>query len=211
MTEAYPLQWPMMRPRTKARKDGNFSKKGDATEYGWRPKQAITIADAMRRLNDELARIGGRGMVLSSNLILNRDGSPRSSQAQPNDPGVALYFTLDKKPVCMPCDTYTRVEQNIAAIAKHIEATRAIERYGVASMSEMFAGFAALPAPGNESKRHWRDVLGVPRDLVLDGKTNIIEALFRDAAKKAHPDLGGTDAMMAELNAARDEALREIA
>jgi hypothetical protein len=203
MTEAYPLRWPQGRPRTQSyyRKNGAFKKDG----------RDISIRDAMRRMQDELDRIGGSDFVLSANLVRNMDGSPRSNQPQPVDPGVALYFTLKKKPICMPCDTYTRVEQNIAAIAKHIEATRAIERYGVASLSEMFTGFEALPAPGKASKRHWRDVLGVvPRDLALDGRTNIIDALYRERAKQAHPDRGGTHDMMAELNAARADAIKEI-
>lgn len=203
MTDAYPLRWPIARNRTGQyyRKNGAFKKDG----------HDITIREAMQRLQNELDRIGGKDFVLSANLVRNMDGSPRSGQPQPLDPGVALYFTLKKKPICMPCDTYGRVEQNIAAIAKHIEATRAIERYGVASIDEMFTGFEALPAPGQHSHRHWRDVLGVvPRDLTLTGKTEIIEALFRARAKEAHPDRGGTHDMMAELNAARDQALADV-
>jgi hypothetical protein len=105
----------------------------------------------------------------------------------------------------MPCDTYTEVEQNIAAIAKHIEATRAIERYGVASLAEMFTGFAALPPPG--AKRPWREVLRVGGSPSSED----IEAAYRRQAKDAHPDRpGGSHDRMSELNAARDEAIGEI-
>ncbi len=38
-----------------------------------------------------------------------------------------------------------------------------------------------------------------------------IERAFRNHAKKVHPDGGGNDHAMAELNAARDQALKEIA
>lgn len=197
MTDAFPLAWPAQRPRTQGyyRKAGLFRKDG----------RDITIREAMIRLQDELDRLGGTSMVLSSNLILNRDGSPRSNQPQPSDPGVALYFQLKGKPICMPCDTYTRVEQNIAAIAKHIEATRAIERYGVASLSEMFAGFVALPSP---KKRHWREVMA-PADTLRT--KDEIEARYRTLARMRHPDAGGSDSMMAELNQARADALSEVA
>lgn len=212
MTDAYPLQWPRTKPRTISRKYGHFSKREQRPGQNWPSTENVSISEAMKRLTNELVRLGAsRDWVLSSNLTLNRDGSPKSNQRKPADPGVALYFALDGKPICMPCDTYTEVEQNIAAIAKHIEATRAIERYGVASLAEMFTGFEALPAPGAHSHRHWRDVLGVvPRDLVLDGRTNIIESLFRERAKEAHPDRGGSHDMMSELNAARAEALKEV-
>lgn len=202
MTEAFPLQWPIARPRTKVRKDGNFNKKEWAQQGNWRQTKAVTIADAMVRLTDELGRVGGKGIVLSSNLARNRDGSPRSNQSQPVDPGVALYFTLKGKPICMPCDTYTRVEQNIVAIAKHIEATRAIERYGVASLDEMFTGFAALPAPS--AARAWWEVLGVSQYATVDQ----INAAWREKAKQAHSDLGGSDARMSEINVARDTGIK---
>lgn len=213
MTEAYPLQWPVARRRTISRRFGHFHKKERPAGQSWASTKDISIADAMNRLRDELVRLGAsRDWVLSANLVLNRDGSPKSNQRSPADPGVALYFNLDGKPICMPCDTYTEVEQNIVAIAKHIEATRAIERYGVASLAEMFTGFEALPAPGQHARRHWRDVLGVvPRDLVLNGRTNMVDALYRERAKEAHPDRpGGSHDRMAELNQARTEALRDV-
>lgn len=191
MTEAYPLQWPQGRPRTPEyhRRAGQFRK--DARN--------ITVREAIVRLQAELDRLDAAHFVLSSNLILNLDGSPRSGQPQPSDPGVALYFQLNGKPHCLPCDTYSRAEQNIAAIAKHLEATRAIERYGVATLTEMFAGFTALPAP-----KAWWQILGVGPNAT----PNEIRSAHRAAASKAHPDTGGSHAAMAELNAARDAGLR---
>ncbi len=203
MTEAYPLQWPMGRPRTVSRQFGHFSKRSQKPGQSWTTHENLTIAQAMDRLRDELIRLGAsRDWILSSNLTLNRDGSPKSGQRKPADPGVALYFKLDGKPICMPCDTYTEVEQNIAALAKHIEATRAIERYGVASLVEMFTGFTALPSPG--AAKAWWEVLGVSQHASADE----INAAWRQKAKEAHSDLGGSDAAMSEINVARDEGLR---
>src|SRR5690606_4273383 len=135
------------------------------------------------------------------------DGLPRSGQAEPRDPGVALYFQLDGQPHCMPCDTYDRVADNIAAIAKHIEATRAIDRFGVASVREMFTGFQALPAPG--AKRPWREVFGFgPTEPI---GLNYLNERFRAKSKAVHPDApGGSHDAMAELNTAKADALREI-
>ncbi|MBB4652948.1 hypothetical protein GGQ99_004732 [Aminobacter niigataensis] len=207
MTAAYPLQWPQRRPRKSAggRKRASFGKKVNNGRY--QETKDLTVADALGRLQDELDRIGARYPVVSTNLEPRLDGRPRSGQAEPRDPGVALYFDLAGKPHCMPCDTYDRVADNIAAIAKHIEATRAIERYGVANMSEMFAGFTALPAPS--ARRSWREVFGFgPTEQI---SASYLNERFRAKSKAAHPDVpGGSTVEMAELNQARTEALKEI-
>lgn len=198
---AYPLQWPAGRPRRAVRKEGRFGTSRRQGDYSWRSHSEITVAEALKRLQAEIDRIGGRYAVISTNMETRLDGLPRSGQREPSDPGVAVYFQLAGKPHCMPCDTYTKVAHNIAAVAAHIEATRAIERHGVASVSEMFAGFVALPPP----KSPW-DVLGIrPASTVEE-----INAAFRAKAPKAHPDRGGSHAAMAELNTARDEALRSV-
>lgn len=201
---AFPLQWPQGRPRKQSRKRATFGKKVHNGRY--QETKGLTVADALYRLQEELDRIGARYPVISTNLEPRLDGLPRSGQAEPRDPGVALYFHLAGKPHCMPCDTYDRVADNIAAIAKHIEATRAIDRFGVATVSEMFAGFTALPAPG--AARPWREVFGFNPGPVTKDQ---IEAAYRQASKSAHPDRpGGSHDAMAELNRAKAEALKEV-
>lgn len=206
MTQAYPLQWPAGRPRTRSRKRAQFGK-SVPSGHGWSNKKELSVADAVDRLQDEIDRLGLREYVLSTNLALRLDGLPRSDQRAPDDPGVCLYFTMKGKPHALPCDTYDRVADNIAAIAKHIEATRAIERYGVSTVAEMFTGFAALPPP-MQPQRPWRKVLRWPESErpTREG----IQRVYRALAGEAHPDRGGNAGAMAELNAARDEALREI-
>lgn len=204
---AHPLQWPAGRPRKPAaqRKQGRFNKKQNNGR--WNEAKALTVADAMDRLQDELDIVGARYPVVSTNLETRLDGRPRSGQREPDDPGVALYFDLGGEPHCLPCDTYTTVADNMAAIAAHIAATRAIERHGVASMKEMFAGFQALPPPGQAESAKWWRVLRVEPDATEAE----IRSAWRKRAEEVHPDrAGGSSAAMAEVNAARDEALREI-
>lgn len=202
---AYPLQWPAGRSRKTSRKRATFGKK--VHNGRWQETKDLTVADALGRLQDELDRISARQPIVSTNLETRLDGLPRSGQAEPRDPGVALYFQLDGQPHCMPCDTYDRVADNIAAIAKHIEATRAIDRFGVASVREMFTGFQALPAPGAADSQLWWKVLRVEPDA-----TEVeVQVAYRRRASDLHPDKpGGSAAAMAELNAARDEALRIV-
>lgn len=208
---SYPLQFPASRTRRRPeqRKDGRFNRKETIYRDGqsWREHRAMTVAVALERLQKELDRIGGRYPVVSTNLEPRADGVPRSGQRAPDDPGVAVYFQLAGKPHCLPCDTYNSVADNIAAVAAHIEATRAIERHGVASVAEMFAGFLSLPSP--ETLRPWRQVLELHREPKVT--TAAVEAAFRRLARERHPDRhGGSDALMAELNRARDDARREL-
>ena len=163
------------------------------------------MSEAVKRVVVEADRMGARGLVISSNLELRNDGLPRSGQSEPQDPGVCVYFHLKGKPHSLPCDTYGNVAGNIAAIAAHMEATRKIERHGVASVAEMFSGFAALPPPADaKPSRPWWEVLGMPQAKY--GK-HVIEAVYKAKVRECHPDTGGSNEAFQELNRAREEAL----
>ncbi|MCW5695842.1 MAG: J domain-containing protein [Bauldia sp.] len=187
MAEAFPLAWPAGWPRTRRRQRARFD---------------TTIAKARDELSAEIVRLGGRYPVLSSNLELRLNGLPRSSQREPDDPGVAVYFERGGKQMVFACDRWDRAQDNIRAITKTIEAIRGIERWGASELMERaFSAFSALPPP----RSPW-DILGVPRGSSAEA----VKAAFRAKAAAAHPDTGGSTAAMAELNAARDAALREI-
>ena len=105
----------------------------------------------------------------------------------------------------LACDTWTRLADNLAAVAAHVNALRAIERYGVGTVDQAFAGYDALPAKGATL----RTTLGFAPDqtVTLDD----VDAAFRSRAREAHPDAekGSHDAM-ASLTAARIEAREEL-
>ena len=208
MTQAYPLHWPQGRARKPAhqRKRSSFKRASRFTGQpgGYIPQRSLTIEEAVRRLQGELDRLSASLPVISSNLELRLDGRPRSGQREPDDPGVCVYFQLERQPIAMPCDTYDRVADNIAAIAAHIEATRKIDRYGVASVTEMFAGFMALPAPGQ--RRPWWAVLGFDR---VPGR-DAAEERYRELAKQHHPDRGGDAEAFKQLVEAMRQAREEL-
>ena len=112
--EAFPLQWPKGTKRHKLRARAPFSEKG----------KPLTIGAARKRLLKELRLLRCQYMVLNSNLALKEDGMPYSQQPEPQDPGVAVYFALMGDPYCLPCDKWLRAADNIAAIAKYVEAMR---------------------------------------------------------------------------------------
>ncbi len=212
---AYPLTWPAGWKRTPASQQayGRFGTTKQSAHGSWRSRAELSIAEATGRLLSELERMGAprTSIVLSTNLQLRQDGLPRSGQAAPRDPGAAVYWKdpFNGQPRSMAIDRYTKVEQNIAALAATIEAMRAIERHGGATVLERaFTGFTALPAPiAAGMHRDWQAVLEL-QDLVLP-KREDIERAFRRLAAQHHPDRGGDPERMKEINRARDEALKD--
>lgn len=191
--QAYPLQWPPGWPRTKRRRKSDF---------------LVTPDKSRKLLLREMQQAGASHIVISSNVQLREDGQPYASELrkQHADPGVAVYFVMDKRPMVMARDAYLQPHENIRALGLTFAALRAIERHGGRHMMEQaFSGFTALPAPGAaRPKRQWWDILQVRPDASRD----VIEANFKALAKVRHPDAGGSAEAMAELNAARKEALK---
>lgn len=193
---AYPLQWPNGWPRTKYRKTSKFG-------------THIQFSRARDELLNELKLMGVTNnvvnikVVLSSNVPLRQDGLPYSGMANPQDPGVAVYFIYKGKNMVFACDTYLKVVDNLWAIRKTIEALRGMERWGASSMLERaFTGFEALPAPAT-----WRDVLHIAPGV---NSLTAIRESYKRMAMEHHPDRGGTTEQMAKINRAWQEAEKEL-
>ena len=192
--EGYPLHWPEGRKRTPSHRRQRSRFK---TGFG----------AAVRAVVAELARLGARNSVVSTNVPVRRDGLPLASAKRVDDPGVAVFFRYKDKPMVFACDRWDRAEDNIWAVAKTIEAMRGIERWGSGDMTDTaFSGFQALPPPGSPTKRHWRKVIMMEIETRLD----LVEAAYRSLARERHPDRGGNADQMAELNAAIADARREL-
>jgi hypothetical protein len=200
---AFPLQWPQGWPRAKYRTHATFSQKAWNGTGTYKVSKAVTVATARDRLSGELERLGARYVVLSTNMELRLDGQPRSDRSDPADPGVAVYFQLSGKQIALACDKWDRVADNIVALAKHIEAMRGMDRWGVGTAAQAFAGYEALPAPDP-----WWQTLGLKGPNVT--RSDIIIA-YRKASQGAHPDRpGGSHDKMAAINAARDAGLQRF-
>jgi DnaJ-like protein len=188
--DAYPLCWPAGRPRTQyprpSRFEANFGRARDS-------------------LIHEIKLLGGENAILSTNIPLRRDGLPLANYKVPADKGVAVYFTYKDRQMCFACDAWDKIEDNMQAVWKTIEALRGIARWGTGDMMERtFTGFEALPAPGQHAKRPWWQILGVNQHATPEE----IKAAYHRQAMACHPDHGGNEALMAEVNAAYSEATR---
>lgn len=195
MTQAYPLHWPDGWPRTAVHRRKRSLAGGSYNRPSW---SAVTY-----RLFDALRLLGARSVVLSTDQPLRQDGLPYAARRIIEDPGTAVYFTLNDRPLVMAQDRYEWLVDNLRSLALAIEGLRQMKRHGGAHMMERaFAGFAALPPPS--ASRSWREVLGDCHALV------IAEARYRDYARTQHPDAGGSADAMAKLNAAIEAARKEL-
>ncbi len=188
---AYPLYWPLARPRTES--------------YSRRTSNRFQTSFAAARdaCIEEIRMMGGSETIISTNIKLRRDGIPQSADFGKAlaDPGVAVYFTRKQKEMCFACDAWNHVQDNMHAINLTIAALRGIARWGTGDMMEAaFAGFRALPAPGQSSALQWWKVLGVP---INASAAQVLEA-YRILAAKHHPDKGGDAEMFHRIREARD-------
>lgn len=203
-----PLCWPSWCGRTKAT-DRKFAAFGKKNDRGW-GKEKLTLAQARNRVLNALEGFNRVGkpyrchpdsVIISSDLKCGRDGYPLGSQKKPDDPGVAVYFTLDGKSRCIPCDYYTRIEDNLAAAAATVEALRAIERHGSGMFEAAFRGFDALPSPDHIVSRNWRDVLDYYGEDLAGAKLQ-----YQRLRKIHHPDSGGNAEAFDEVQKAWGQA-----
>lgn len=210
----FPLSWPFGWKRTPAghRKRAKFSKGSTTYQNGGsrRTSSALTVPQGLDRLKIEMERIGARAIIISTNVELNSYGDPRGGRRDPDDPGAAVYFKLNGKDRVLACDRWDRTADNLAAVAAHIECVRGIDRYGVGTLDQAFAGYDALPPPGADNRPPWRRILEFADDARIT--RDDINARFKHLAKQFHSDKpGGSHEAMSQLNVARDIALREIA
>lgn len=194
MTVAYPLHWPHGMPRTTARTSSKFN---------------TSVSQAIKNVMDELRRFGNdsgkpvENIILSSNVTL--------TDQRPGDPGIAAYFRWEKIDCCIAIDRYRRVEDNLQAIARIVEAERTKLRHGGLNIVRAgFRGFAALPpptGPDGQLAKPWWDVLGFKQSVALASA----EAKYRELVKTHHPDRGGDAAQFNLITDAIRQARLEAA
>lgn len=191
-----PLTWPVGVPRTLTPRPAAF-------------RCSLTVA--AQHLQHQVALLCGprdaATLVISSNMRYRRDGMPYAQQPNIDDHGVAVYFTWRGVSRVFACDRWNTCADNVRAIGLTIEALRGIDRWGTSDMLErVFTGFQALPnlPPDATPSAHWSVILGCAPDATPDE----IEAAYRRAVKKAHPDHGGSETALTRVRQAREQAKR---
>lgn len=150
---------------------------------------------------------------------LKLDGGLRAN-ARPGSSAVIVSFETKHGPLQYPCNTYSvsswgrgrsKVEawhDNVRAVAKTLEALRAVDRYGAAPRGQQYTGFRSLgpgaipltEVVGRElALRLFRET-GVK--LQVDFSTDDLRSAWRTVAKAHHPDNGGDPDTFSQLEEA---------
>lgn len=126
------------------------------------------------------------------------------SSARIGGQDATVRFVLRGESKVMTCSHFPSYEQNLRALYLAIEGLRLADQRHILEQYRQF--FQALPPPnGAMPTQHdpYR-VLNVTPSASLE----VCEAAYRALSKAAHPDRGGDDRKMRELNAAI-EAIRQ--
>lgn len=203
---SYPLCWPDGWPRTPIEKVGpsRFRSSVRVASQFYGGKRDHSMPQVCDTLYHELKLLGvpDYEAILSTNIPTKRNGYPYAGQSQPLDRGAAVFFKLDGKDTHLACDRWNRVECNVWAIAKHIEALRGQDRWGVGTIAQAFRGYMAIPERSGGIDP--LQVLGLKPGA---SESEIIRA-YKNLAKQFHPDMpGGSESKFNEIKTAADFAL----
>lgn len=165
-------------------------------------------SDTLSLLEYELGKLNARDVVIQVALEdrhIRLDGWPRGDAPNPSHPGVVIAFGSKHGPLQYATDAYEWWQHNVRAIALGLEALRKVDRYGITRRGEQYTGWKQLGAgmPMGSSTmtldeaarfliKHgeWGGVPAKPDDLI--GTPKIISLYYREAAKRLHPDAGGS-------------------
>lgn len=191
-------KWPG--PRTRVRQRSPFSASWTST---------------LELLRKELRALRAKDVLLQtfhSENQLRQDGLPYANARTPDDPGVILTFESKHGPLSFPCDTYRHWQDNIRAIALAMEALRKVDRYGVTKSDEQYRGWKALPGGGESSSTMTAEAAAAFLSKACDGDCSANALLqsavnlapaYRHAARRLHPDAGGSTEDFQRLQTAK--------
>ena len=106
-----------------------------------------------------------------------------------------VEWWVDQRKQELSCSRFYVYRQNLRAIFLILHSLRLAAERGI--MEDLAKAATAMLPPG-KVKRPPHEVLGIASDAPLD----LAEAAYKVAAKKSHPDAGGSDERMMELNEA---------
>lgn len=216
--------------------DVSFKALGRAGKHGTAGHQfKATYRSTLSMLRTETGLLGAQEIIVAvaaDASQIRQDGQMRADARVDADEIEVFLPESNVGPLRYSCSRFMRRwagelpgwQANLRAVALGMEALRKIERYGLGSGTEQYAGFGALPPgdpialgaamtveeaawfiaqhsveEGSGPETWWAEVQADPSFAL---------ALFKDAAKVHHPDQGGDPAVFRRLIQARD-LLRE--
>lgn len=169
----------------------------------------VTRTHAFDSIVEELGRLEGAMNIRVETAAPHTSKQPHRPYADrdPDDPGVVAYYDQQGQGYAVACDRWDNLRDNARAIALYIDAKRAINRYGVATVGSEFAT-QALPTGEEDvvvagAGRSPHDVLSVSEDA----PEATVKGAYRELLKERHPDHGGSKAEFRQLQQAKETLL----
>jgi hypothetical protein len=167
-------------------------------------------SDTLTLLEREVLNLRGRDVIIGAGFTehdIRMDGMPRSDAKMPRHAGVELSFDSKHGRLTYATDVCDYWQHNVRSIALGLEALRAVDRYGVSTQGQQYAGYRALPGIAlssgvKDDETAWRvlrEAAGVEESDGWD-----LDMTWREAARNTHPDHGGEAQDFARVKAAYD-------
>jgi len=172
------------------------------------------MAQARDHLVNELKLMGARYIMISTNVPTKSDGLPYANYGRIEDPGVAVYFDYDGESTVFACDKWQKVEHNMRAVGKTIEAIRGIARWGSSDMMKRavsaFKELNCQPDPAD-----WRRVMDFEKSFSWrsedrEDALKLVKERYHQLSRVHHADMGGNEEEMKRINIAWEAARREL-
>lgn len=198
-----------------------------ATNFRESARFKAKYSDTLDLLDRELFHISAQSPVIIQTYLDERDirldGLPRSDARVPSNPAVIISFKRRVKydpqlkrdiyeDLSFPCDTFTTWKDNLRAIALALEALRKVDRYGVTKNGEQYRGWKALPPQAiNDFEDKYQAAKFIFQYSQMKIEVNRIvafredfETAYKQAARKLHPDAGGSHDAFLKLQRAAE-------
>lgn len=145
---------------------------------------------SLEKLDQEIGRVGGKDVLIG--IVATDDQFTLAGTPKPSfkvlHPGAEVSFTDGQgRRLSFHTDRYPLLHGNIHAIASGLEALRAVERHGITTTGQQYAGFLMLGQGDVDRGR-----------ALVEAAGSLTKAL-----KAAHPDTGGNAADFAAVTAYR--------
>ncbi|WP_435143848.1 DnaJ domain-containing protein [Halobaculum sp. P14] len=169
----------------------------------------MSLHDAIEDLSDEMDRIGVDDWRLST-AMEHQSRNPKypyAGQAEPDDPGVVLRWSMNGNQYAVAADAYSRVRDNLRCIGLYVAEKRKMESRPVTTGETEFAN-ARLPA-GDDGEIVADPPAHVVLEVSRDATESEIKQAYRERVKETHPDTGGDIEEFRRVERAKEVLLDE--
>jgi hypothetical protein len=211
MIQPFPLDWPAGHRRSGPLEQERSSVKSP-------------IATLYRSIHTELKAWKATGVIISSNAVLKKDGTPAARQTKPADTGAVVYFWYRNVFYGLSLDHFTDLPGNLKEIRDILNRFRRFWRlYNYGVMLKMLAEIATVKQPQQQERQQqkqepppkqktersaedWRTVLELGKVVTWSQ----VRANYLRLSKKYHPDKGGKTEDFQRLQAAYEKGKKHF-